>query len=128
MTKNPFKKGGMFDGADPLIFARAKELRKNMTQAESILWFYLKQNYAGFKFRRQHPIGIYIADFYCHKRKLIIELDGNVHDRVDVKNNDEIRQRNIEESGIKVIRIKNERILKDLETVLQEIKSHLITQ
>jgi imidazole glycerol-phosphate synthase subunit HisF len=78
--KSPYKKGGMFDGASPLIFERAKDLRKNMTEAEKVLWFHLKQNSGGFKFRRQHPLGIYIADFYCHKAKLVIELDGTIHD------------------------------------------------
>ena len=128
MAKNPYKKGGMFDGASPLIFGMAKDLRKNMTEAEKILWFHLKQNFEGFKFRRQHPLGIYISDFYCNKAKLVIELDGSVHENADVKNNDEIRQRSIEESGIKVVRFKNERIFKELEIVLQEIKSNLITQ
>jgi cyclase len=127
-AKNPYKKGGMFDGANPLIFAMAKDLRKNMTDAEKILWYHLKQNFEEFKFRRQHPLGIYIADFYCHKIKLVIEVDGNIHDNAEVKINDEIRQRNIEEGGIKVIRFKNEEIFKDLEMVLQKIKSHLITQ
>jgi cyclase len=128
MAKNPYKKDGMFNGADPLIFEMAKGLRKNMTDAEKVLWFHLKQNFEGFKFRRQHPLGIYIADFYSHKVKLIIELDGNIHDNIEVKINDEIRQKNIEEAGIKVIRFKNEDIFKDLEIVLQKIKSYLITQ
>jgi imidazole glycerol-phosphate synthase subunit HisF len=126
-AKNPYKKGGMFDGAGPLIFGMAKDLRKNMTDAEKVLWFHLKQNPEGFKFRRQHPLGIYIADFYCHKAKLVIELDGSIHDNEEVKTNDEIRQRNIEEGGIKVIRFKNEEIFNDIETVLRRIESHLIT-
>ena len=126
--RNPYKSGGMFDGASHLIFGMAKQLRKNMTDTEKILWSHLKQNINGYKFRRQHPFGIYIADFYCHKAKLIIELDGSVHNDENVKNNDEIRQRTIEERDIKVIRFSNERVFKDLEMVLQEIKSHLITQ
>ena len=111
-----------------MIFERAKDLRKNMTGAEKVLWFHLKQNSGGFKFRRQHPLGIYIADFYCHKAKLVIELDGTIHDDAEVRSNDEIRQKNIEERGIKVIRFTNEEIFKDLEMVMQKIKSHLITQ
>jgi len=73
-------------------------------------------------------LGIYIADFYCHKVKLVIELDDNIHNNTEVKINDEIRQKNIEEEGIKVIRFKNEDIFKDLEIVSQKIKPHLITQ
>lgn len=69
----------MFLGADRLIFQNAYALRGSMTDAETLLWGYLKGSQLGAKFRRQHPIGIYIADFYCHQRKLIIELDGSVH-------------------------------------------------
>lgn len=126
--RSPYKNGGMFDSASHLIFEMAKGLRKNMTEAEKILWFHLKQKPDGFKFRRQHPLGIYIADLYCHKLKLVIELDGNVHDDPEVKINDEIRQRSIEESGITVVRFNNERILNDLEMVLKEIKSYLVTK
>ena len=128
MAKSPFKKDGMFEGASHLIFQMAKDLRKNMTDAEKVLWYHLKQNFEGFKFRRQHPLGIYIADFYCHKGKLVIELDGNIHDNEEVKRNDEIRQRSMEQDGITVIRFKNEEVFKSLETVLQKIKSHLVTQ
>lgn len=126
--KNPNKKGGMFDGASYLIFENAKVLRKSMTDAEKALWFHLKQKPDGFKFRRQHPLGVYIADFYCHKLKLVIELDGSVHNVEEVKINDEIRQRVIEESGIKVIRFTNERVFNDLEMVIQEIKSYFFTK
>ena len=111
-----------------MIFDNAKDLRKNMTEAEKILWFHLKQKPDGFKFRRQHPLGVYIADFYCHKLKLVIELDGSVHNVDEVKANDEIRQRVIEESGIKVIRFTNERVFNDLEMVIQEIKSYFFTK
>ena len=86
--KSPFKKGGMFNEANPLVFELAKELRRNMTDAEMVLWGYLKAGINGLKFRRQHPIGIYIADFYCHKLKLIIEVDGNIHDKKEIKEYD----------------------------------------
>ncbi len=79
----------MFGQAHPLVFEKAKELRKNMTQAEKVLWGYLKGGINGLKFRRQHPIGVYVADFYCHHLKLIIELDGKIHDRPEVKILDE---------------------------------------
>ena len=102
--KNPYKSGGMFEGASPIIFANAKHLRKNMTDAEQVLWFYLKQGINGFKFRRQHPIGIYIADFYCHKAKLIIEVDGSIHNNADIIKSDKIRQKDLEDWGYNVIR------------------------
>ncbi len=113
----------MFFGASNLIFENAKELRKNMTHAESILWGYLKVKPNGFKFRRQHPLGIYIADFYCHKLKLVIELDGSVHDTEEVKQNDEIRQKLIEEDGLTVIRFTNLQILNGIENVLKAINT-----
>lgn len=56
-----------------------------MTEAEKLLWFYLKEGFEGCKFRRQHPFGIYIADFYCHKIRLILEIDGSIHDLSEVK-------------------------------------------
>jgi very-short-patch-repair endonuclease len=80
--KNPYKPGGMFEGASRLIFANAKHLRKNMTATETVLWMYLKVGIDGFKFRRQHPIGLYIADFYCHKAKLIVEVDQFIKTRL----------------------------------------------
>jgi imidazole glycerol-phosphate synthase subunit HisF len=66
-NKNPYKEGGIFNGANHLVFGFAKDLRKNMTDAEKILWNHLKAGIDGLKFRRQHPLGLYIADFYCHK-------------------------------------------------------------
>ena len=66
--------------AKPDIYKKAKELRKSMTVAEELLWNRLKNNkLGGLKFRRQHPLDIFIADFYCHKLKLVIEIDGEIH-------------------------------------------------
>ena len=112
----------MFFGTSRFIFENAKALRKNMTDAEHILWGYLKAKPNGFKFRRQHPLGIYIADFYCHKLKLVIELDGSVHDNEDVKQNDEVRQKLIEEDGLTVMRFKNQEILNDIQNVLKQLE------
>ncbi len=112
----------MFFGASNLIFENAKVLRKNMTDAEKVLWGYLKAKPNGFKFRRQHPLGIYIADFYCHKLKLVIELDGSIHDNDDVKQNDEIRQKLIEEDGLIVMRFKNEEVMNNIQNVLRQLE------
>jgi len=108
----------MFFGASRFIFENAKALRKNMTDAEQILWGYLKAKPNGFKFRRQHPLGIYIADFYCHKLKLVIELDGSVHDNEEVKKNDALRQKLIEEDGLNVIRFTNKEVMNIIQKVL----------
>ncbi len=119
--KNPYKQGGMFEGATHFIFENAKNLRKNMTDAENILWNHLRKGINGFKFRRQHPIGIYIADFFCYKAKLVIELDGSVHNKEEVKINDEVRQKDLQKWGYAVIRFKNEQVFIEIDDVLQSI-------
>jgi very-short-patch-repair endonuclease len=101
---------------------KAKELRENMTQAELVLWEYLRQHPFGYKFRRQHPLGIYIVDFYCHKLKLVIEVDGSIHNLQEVKDVDIERQRQLELEGLKVIRFTNEEVLKTKEVVIEKIK------
>jgi cyclase len=111
----------MFYGANKLLFGKAKELRENMTQAELVLWEYLRQHPLGYKFRRQHPVGIYVVDFYCHKLKLVIEVDGSVHGDHEVREADVERQRQLELEGLKVIRFTNEDVLKKKEIVIEEI-------
>lgn len=101
---------------------RAKELRKNMTEAEKILWQSLRANRLnGWHFRRQQIIGGFIADFYCHVAALVIELDGEIHETQQEQDNE--RAELIREYGIEVIRFKNEEILKQLPHVLQKIDS-----
>ena len=109
-----------------LMVDRAKDLRKRSTKAEAVLWEKLrKRKLGGYKMRRQHPLGSYIADFYFPQRKLVIEIDGGIHDDATVKEYDEIRQKAIEYYGIKVIRFRNEDILGRMEFVLAEIKRSL---
>jgi very-short-patch-repair endonuclease len=109
--------------AKPEIFSNAKELRKAMTPAEEALWEQLRNSKViGAKFRRQHPLDIFIADFYCHNKKLIIEIDGGYHDIPEQKEYDEGRTFLLEERGFRIIRFKNEEILNDIETVVLEIK------
>ena len=115
----------MFLGAGDMIFKNAAALRNTMTPAEALLWGYLKGNQLGAKFRRQHPLGIYIADFYCHQYKLVIELDGSVHHKAEVATNDPERQVSLEADGIKVIRFKNEDVFNKLKDVLNIIKVEL---
>ena len=92
--------------------------------AEAHLWQRLRGSQLGVRFTRQHPIGNYIVDFVCRKRKLIIEVDGGQHaNSVE----DEIRTREIEAFGYRVIRFWNIDILKNTEGVLQEIASELRT-
>ena len=124
--KNSYKQGGMFEGASPLIFENAKQLRENMTAAEMSLWLHLRKGLNGYKFRRQHPIGVYIADFYCHNAKLIIELDGSIHNQNDVKKNDATRQEDLEKWGYAVIRFTNNEVFKQLELMLKKISNKIL--
>ena len=111
----------LFYGAGPETFETARYLRKKMTRAEILLWEHLKgNNFCGLKFRRQHPISFYIADFYCHSLKLVIELDGKIH--INKKDHDDGRTAEMENFGILVIRFKNEQVEKNIELVLSKLK------
>ena len=98
----------MFYNAKADLFAKADLLRKNLTQAESLLWKRLRNNQLGVRFKSQHPIDIFIADFYCHKLKLVIEIDGGMH--LAQKEHDDGRTSEMEYMGIKVIRFTNEEV------------------
>lgn len=111
----------MHYGANPVLFELAEILRAKMTQAEEILWGVIKVNEWHLKFRRQHPIGNYIADFYCHNVKLVIELDGGYHENKEVRIYDAARENEIKEYGITVLRFKNEEVLHNIEEVLTKI-------
>jgi imidazole glycerol-phosphate synthase subunit HisF len=124
--KNPYKQGGMFEGASHLIFENAKQLRKNMTAAEMASWLYLRDGLCGYKFRRQHPIGLYITDFYCHKAKLIIELDRSVHNQEDVKKNDATRQDELRKWGYTVIRFPNSEIFEQFKLGVKKISDKIL--
>jgi len=106
-----------------LIFELAKDLRRNMTHEETLLWMHLKAGVNGLKFRRQHPIGIYIADFYCNKIKLIIETDGKIHDKTENKKYDKQREDDLRRLGYTIIRFKNEEIKLNIKKVVAEINS-----
>ena len=114
-------------GAIGEIFNFARNLRKQQTQAEKILWSHLKNGFPfGFKFRRQHPIQNFIADFYCHKAGLIIEVDGKVHEGIEQRKYDHGRTYELQEIGLKVIRFRNEEVEENIGFVLDTIKSYLI--
>ena len=99
---------------------RAKELRKEMTSAEKILWERLRnRQVGGFKFRRQHPMGSFIADFYCAECKLVIEIDGDIH--ISQVEADAERTEIIESFGYRVIRFRNAEVEVSLQVVLQKI-------
>src|SRR6187401_232903 len=113
----------MFYKADPLIFNKARELRNKLTPSEQIFWLRLKENFPQHKFRRQHPISIYIADFYCHKLKLVIEIDGSIHNSNEAKLDDENRQKALENLNLTIIRFTNEQIKKEDKSVIEIVSS-----
>jgi very-short-patch-repair endonuclease len=101
---------------------RSRELRRDQTEAEKILWQYLRNRHlTGRKFRRQYVFKGFILDFYCAEEKIAIELDGPIH--IKQKDYDAARQEFIEDNGIKVIRFKNEMVLNDINSVLSSIKT-----
>ncbi len=113
----------MFYGAKAHIFEKAKLLRNNMTEAETLLWEKLKgKKVLGLRFRPQHPIDIFIADFYCHPIKLVIEVDGGIHKSRDQKEYDIGRTGELNSWGIEVIRFTNEEIEKEINRVVETIK------
>ena len=126
MDKNSLQSENMWKGASPKIFSNAKKLRDNSTEAEEKLWLAVKNNQIeGFKFRRQHPLSFYIADFYCHALKLVIEIDGAYHLTEEQQLLDEERTKNIEFQGLKVIRFTNEEVLMQLPEVIDTIKAFI---
>jgi very-short-patch-repair endonuclease len=126
MKNNPFKPDDMWKGASPKIFSNAKNLRENVTKAEESLWIELRNNQLeGYKFRRQHPLSIYIVDFYCHKLKLVIEVDGVYHQTEEQKKLDAERTSAIAFQGLKVLRFINEDVISNVSIVLNKIKEFI---
>jgi len=82
-----------------------------MTYCEKIVWMYLRKKQFGYRFLRQYSVDKYVVDFYCPKLKLVVEIDGDVHDLPEQKEYDEKRQKELEEFGITFVRIKNEELL-----------------
>lgn len=111
-------------GAKPEIFDRARQLRKDSTEAEEKLWKRLRnRKFEGLKFRRQHPINQFIVDFYCHEKRLVVEVDGGIHNDIEVKERDEGREAELQNFGLRIIRFKNEEIMNDMKQVLEKLKA-----
>ena len=99
-----------------------------MTESETVLWETLRNLNCGYHFRRQHPIGDYIADFICLKRKLVIEVDGGYHNEPIQQQDDQARTEFMERKGYTVIRFKNEEISNNLNEVVMRIKEQLFNE
>ncbi|MDP4261603.1 MAG: endonuclease domain-containing protein [Bacteroidota bacterium] len=118
----------MHAGAVKHLYQRARELRNDSTYAEDILWGYLKTKPSGYKFRRQHPYSVYILDFYCHALKLAVEVDGKIHDREDIKQNDQQRQLLLEKDNLTVMRFLNDQVETHFEEVIRAIEEYILKQ
>ena len=112
-------KGGL---AVTTLLEQVRELRKNQTSAEKVFWEIVRtKRFLGLKFRRQHQIGNYIVDFYCHDRKLVIELDGEIHNQPEQQQRDLQRTEYLKSLGLTVLRFTNQEIFQNLETVLKNL-------
>lgn len=101
----------------------ARELRRRDTPAEDVLWEFLRdRGLSGLKFRRQHPVGPYIVDFCCPAQRLIVELDGDIHE--EQREMDCVRQRRLEHAGYTVLRFSNLQVMNQTDFVLTEIVRH----
>ena len=118
----------MHIGAKPELFRHAQEMRKNPTESEKVLWNILRKfRHEGYIFRRQHPVDIFIADFYCHKLKLVIEVDGSVHESDQAMDYDDGRSGELEKYGLTILRFTNDQVLKEPENVTLQIKNFIAT-
>ena len=103
-----------------------RQLRKQSTPAESLLWLSLKnRQLLGLKFRRQHPIQGYIVDFCCHEHQVVIEVDGDVHALEENQKRDQFRQNIIEQAGYRVFRFTNQEVGESKEEVLEHLYEEL---
>ncbi|MCY2685769.1 endonuclease domain-containing protein [Salinimicrobium sp. TH3] len=126
MKDDLYHQDGMWKGAPPENFGRAKFLRKNMTPAEILLWEKLQNPpFSLYKFRRQHPVQYYIVDFYSHSLRLAIEVDGKYHETLDQNKRDLERTEILRLNHLNLIRFTNKNILNHTDDVLQEIEEKI---
>jgi very-short-patch-repair endonuclease len=119
---NPKKKA---ERLPEYILKLCRQFRKNPTDTEAWLWQCLRKHQLGSKFRRQHPIGRYIADFYCNEYQLIIEIDGGIHLKKDQKLYDDSRQENLEAQGYRVMRFTTREVENNPQEILEKISKAL---
>ena len=113
---------GMHYGATMEIFQIAERLRRDMTATEKIIWGRVCKNQLGVRIRRQHPVWKFIADFYCHEVKLIIEINGGIHLRPENKEYDISRDTILKEFQIEILRFTNDEVINGPELVIEKIK------
>lgn len=109
-----------------ILKENARDNRNSPTEAEDFLWQYLRGKQLGWKFRRQHPINDFIADFVCIDKHLVIEVDGGYHNDPEQVEDDELRSEIMNRHGFYIIRFTNEEVISDTQSVLDRIKEYLI--
>jgi ATP-dependent helicase HrpA/adenine-specific DNA-methyltransferase len=108
---------------------RARQLRKVETWAEKLMWRWLRaRRFSGYKFRRQHPLGIYYLDFFCEEAELNIELDGSQHGFPDQRRHDEIREKFLKSRGIKTLRFWNSQLRRNAQGIRDAIFNEVQTR
>lgn len=106
----------------PYLLQVARELRKRQTPAEEVLWALLRRKQLlGLRFRRQQQLGPFIADFYCHQARLVIEVDGEIHSVPEQTDRDDNRDAYLRENHLRVLRFSNRQVIEQPETVLRQI-------
>ena len=119
---------GMYYGASPKLMAYAHQMRNHATVEEGVIWQKWSEDpLQGFNLRRQHPIATFIADFYCHKVRLVIEIDGGNHLQKSVKDYDDFRDEDMRRLGIHVLRFTNGEVFNEPDIVLEKIKQTMKT-
>ena len=123
------RNNGIYNTASPdrykLLREFAKKNKQYPTEAEKMLWEYIRSEQLWFKFNRRHIVGDYIVDFICLEKGLVIEVDGGYHSEYEQIQRDECRTEHLEDMGLKVIRFSNEEVLNNIEGVLDNIRKEL---
>jgi very-short-patch-repair endonuclease len=126
MPRIYFDKADMFYGANTKLHEFARQMRHHETECERLLWEKLnKKQLNGYRFRRQHPILYFVADFYCHKAKLIVEVDGGIHQLPNQYEYDKGRDFELSQFGLTVLRFTNRQILEEIDLVTNQIESFI---
>ena len=111
---------------DPKLKELARQQRNNATKAEIRLWQCLKRDQMGYDFHRQKPIGQYIADFFCHDLRMVIEIDGYSHNFEEAAVNDHCKEDTFQKLGLSILRFDDREVMNDLPSVLKAIENFIL--
>lgn len=118
-----------YQTADPMMYSLLKDFakrnRNNPTDAERIMWEVLKNSNLGVRFRRQHIIGMFIADFACIEKGVVVEIDGGYHQLPEQQISDSERETWLNANGFKVLRFTNDEIMGDIDNVIEQITDYI---